>query len=111
MAKVTLDVPGLWADHHVGAVRDALMGLEGVDEAYVSAAWKQVLVTYNSKKTKKDAIKKALADAGYPVDGEGPPMLVEPTPKRRDPQWAVLGFRTVETNEAELKISGESRRH
>ena len=38
-------------------------------------------------------------------------MLVEPTPKRRDPQWAVLGFRTVETNQADLEMSGEFRRY
>ena len=111
MPKATLDVPGLWADHHVIAVREALTGLEGVDEVYASAAWKQVLVTYNSKKVKKEAIVKALANAGYPVGGEGPPMLVEPTPKRRDPKWAVLGFRTVETNQADLEMSGEFRRY
>ena len=43
MPKATLDVPGLWADHHVTAVREALTGLEGVDEVYASAAWKDRL--------------------------------------------------------------------
>jgi copper chaperone CopZ len=111
MAKAVLDVPGLWADHHVLAVREALAGLEGVDDVYASSAWKQVLVTYDGKKTKPEAIEKALAEAGYPVGGEGPPMLVEPTPKRRDPKWAVLGFRTVETNRKDLEMSGEFRRY
>ena len=67
MTKVTLDVPTLWADHHVLKVREALFSLDGVDDVVASSAWKQVLVTYNSKKTKKAEIEKALTDA----DGDG----------------------------------------
>jgi copper chaperone CopZ len=111
MAKVTLDVPALWADHHVLAVRDALVALDGVKQVYASAAWKQVLVEYDGKKTKPEAIEKALAEAGYPVGGDAPAMLVEPTERLRDPQWAVLGFRTVETNRKDLDMSGEFRRY
>ena len=56
MSKLVLDVPTLWADHHVLKVRDALVTLEGVDEVYASAAWKQVLVDFDAGKTDQAAI-------------------------------------------------------
>jgi len=110
MAKMTLDVPTLWADHHVLKVREALLSLEGVDDVYASSAWKQVLVTYNNKKMKKSDIEKALADAGYPV-GEGEMgVVVQPNEIRRDPQWAD-GTRMTQTNRVDLEMSGEFRRY
>ena len=111
MTKVVLEVPTLWADHHVLKVRDALGALEGVEDVYASSAWKQVLVNYDSAKTDQATIEKALADAGYPVGGGEVPMLVQPTELRRDPQWEVLGSRMTETNQADLEMSGEFRRY
>lgn len=111
MEKVVLDVPALWADHHVLQVRAALIGLEGVEEVYASAAWKQLLVSFDDGKTDRDAIVKALAAAGYAI-GEGEiPVVVEPTDLRRDPQWEVLGARTTVTNQVDLDMSGEFRRY
>jgi len=111
MEKVVLDVPNLWADHHVLNVRDALVNLEGVEDVYASSAWKQVLVAYDPAKTDRAAIEKALAEAGYPVGEGGPPMLAPATEKRRDPRWDVLGFRVTETNRADVEMSGEFRRY
>lgn len=111
MTKVVLDVPTLWADHHVLKVRDALTSLEGVNDVYASSAWKQVLVDYNNRKVKRAAIEKTLAEAGYPV-GEGElPVLTQPTDLRRDPQWEILGSRMTKTNRADLEMSGEFRRY
>jgi copper chaperone CopZ len=111
MEKVVLEVPTLWADHHVLKVRDALTNLEGVEEVYASSAWKQVLVSYDSAKTDPATIEKVLAGAGYPV-GEGEvPVLAETTDLRRDPQWEVLGARVTETNQVDLEMSGEFRRY
>ena len=110
MAKAKFDVPTLWADHHVLKVRETLLGLDGVDDVYASSAWKQVLVTYNSKKTKRESIEKALADAGYPVGKGEMPIVVQPTRIRRDPQWAE-GARMTQTNRADLEMSGEFRRY
>jgi copper chaperone CopZ len=111
MEKVVLEVPTLWADHHVLKVRDALVNLKGVEDVYASSAWKQVLVAYDEGKTNQAAIEKTLADAGYPV-GEGEvPVLVQPTEIRRDPQWEVLGSRMTETNRGDLEMSGEFRRY
>ena len=111
MAKVVLEVPTLWADHHVLKVRDVLTNLEGVDGVYASSGWKQVLVNYDAAKTNPAVIEKALAEAGYPV-GEGAlPVLAQPGKAHRDPQWAVLGLRMTETNQADLDMSGEFRRY
>ena len=111
MEKLVLDVPILWADHHILKVRDALVNLEGVDDVYASAAWRQVLVNYDAAKTDPATIEKALVDAGYPV-GEGEvPVLVQAGKLHRDPQWGVLGARTTETNQVDLEMSGEFRRY
>jgi len=111
MAKVTLNVPTLWADHHVLKVRDALVNLDGVNDVYASAAWKQILVDCDGRKIKRPALEKALADAGYPV-GEGEvPVLAQPGKLRRDPQWADMNMRTTKTNMIDLEMSGEFRRY
>ena len=111
MKKVVLDVPALWADHHVLKVRDALVPLGGVDEVYASAAWKKVLVKYDPKKIKPADLEKALADAGYPVGEGGPPILVKHNELGRDTQWESLDARMTETNQADLEMSGEFRRY
>jgi len=111
MEKVVLDVPALWADHHVLRVRDALIPQEGVVNVYASSAWKQVLVQYDESKIDRAAIEKRLREAGYPV-GEGEvPILVQPGDVNRDPQWAVLGARETMTNQADIEMSGEFRRY
>ena len=111
MEKVVLDVPTLWADHHVLKARDALIKLEGVHDVYASSAWKQVLITYEDGQTDVATFEKALAEAGYPV-GEGEmPVLVQPAEKRRDPQWDKLGVRTTQTNRVDLEMSGEFRKY
>ncbi len=111
LAKVVLDVPTLWADHHVLKVREALLSLEGVQSVYASSAWKQVLVQYDEAKVERSAIERRLAEAGYPVAVGQPPMVVLPTPRRRDPQWAQLNVRTTQTNRTDIDMSGEFRRY
>ncbi len=111
MSKVVLEVPTLWADHHVLKVRDTLVNLEGVESVYASSAWNQVLVDYNSKKIKKADLEQVLVEAGYPV-GEGEvPILAQPGKLRRDPQWADMSLRMTETNMVDLEMSGEFRRY
>ena len=111
MKKVALEVPTLWADHHVLKARDALTGLEGVEDVYASSAWKQILVTYEDDKVDGAAIEEALGKAGYPV-GEGEmAVVVQPTERLRDPQWGELGFRATTTNQVDLEMSGEFRKY
>ena len=110
MEKIILELPAMYADHHVLTVRDVLTELEGLEEVYASSAWKQVMISFDPAKIKQTAIEEALANAGYPV-GEGePPVLVEFGDVKRDPKWEELGIRVTETYEAEVQMSGEYRR-
>jgi len=111
MEKLILEVPSMYADHHVLAVRDALAGLKGVEEVYASSAWKQVIVSYDPKAIKPPAVEKTLSEAGYPV-GEGePPILVEANSIKRDPKWETLGVRVTKTSQIDIDMSGEHRRY
>jgi copper chaperone CopZ len=76
MEKLVLDIPTLWADHHVLAVREALFRTPGVEDVYASSSWKQVLVKFDEAKTDRAAIEKTLAEAGYPVAMGETPILV-----------------------------------
>ncbi len=38
MEKIVLNLPTLYADHHVMILRDALLALDGVSEVYASSA-------------------------------------------------------------------------
>ncbi len=111
MERVVLDVPTLWADHHVLNAREALVGLEGVADMYASSAWKQILITYDEAQIDVADIESTLAEAGYPVDEGEVPIVVQPTDIRRDPQWDVLGLRMSKTNIVDLEMSGEFRRY
>lgn len=111
MEKLVLSVPALWADHHVLKVRDALFGLDGVEDVYASSAWKQVLVSYDSGKVEQPAIERALAEAGYSVGEGAPPILAEASAVKRDPQWGVMGSRFTETQRVDQEMSGEFRRY
>lgn len=109
MEKLILEMPSMYADHHVLTVRDALTDLKGVDEVYASSAWKQIMVSYDPLQIKPPAIEKALSKVGYPV-GEGePPILAEADNVKRDPKWAALDIRVSKTNQADIDMSGEYR--
>jgi copper chaperone CopZ len=111
MGKAALEVPTLWADHHVLKVLGVLNRMEGVEDVYASSAWKQVLVTFDEAETDLASVKKALAEAGYPV-GEGEvPMLAQPTENRKDPRWQEARMRMTVTNQGDLAMSGEFRRY
>lgn len=97
MEKVVLDVPTLWADHHVLKIRDALASLEGIEDMYASSAWKQVLVSFDPAKLEPAVIEKTLTEAGYPVGEGGPAVLALPTKNRKDPKWKEMGIRKTVT--------------
>jgi excisionase family DNA binding protein len=111
MEKTGFEVPSMYADHHVIAVRKALMGLDGVEDVYASSAWQQVLVSYDPGKIDQATIEKVLADAGYPVGDGQTPMLVSPGKRQKDPAWDMLGARVTRTNQADIRMSGEFRKY
>ncbi len=109
MEKTALNVPKMWADHHVLKVREVLTALDGVEDVYASAAWKQVVVKYDPATLDESGIVDALIGAGYGTDGapdlEGKPLAAG------DPQWEELGVRVTKTNQRDLELSGDFRRY
>jgi copper chaperone CopZ len=109
MENTVLNVPKMWADHHVLKVREVLSALDGVEGVYASSAWKQVVVKHNPDKLEQSAIVEALAKAGYEVGEEL--GLESIRPRTGDPAWKKLGVRVTKTNQRDLEMSGEFRRY
>ncbi len=111
MKQLILEMPTMYADHHVLKVREALEGLKGIEEAYASSAWKKLMISYKEKSIKPTEIEDALTKAGYPPgEGETPILVKASSDLKRDPQWAKLDSRVTETNPIDLEMSGQSRR-
>jgi copper chaperone CopZ len=102
MENALFDVPSMYADHHVIAVRQALLTVAGVDEVRASSAWKQVQVTYDPSTVSPDGISQALEKAGYPVGNGQLPSGPVAGPKAKDPAWDALGVRVTKTDVADL---------
>jgi excisionase family DNA binding protein len=113
MENVLFDVPAMYADHHVIAVRQALLSVAGVEDVWASSAWQQVQVTYNPATVSPADLGRALEQAGYPVgDGLLPQSPAPATgPHAKDLAWDALGVRVTRTNQADLAMSGEFRRY
>jgi excisionase family DNA binding protein len=111
MENALFDVPSMYADHHVIAVRQALLAMPGVEEVWASSAWRQVQVAYESATISPDDIGRILEQAGYPVGNGEVPASPSPLPNAKDPAWDTLGVRVTETNQLDLKLSGEHRRY
>lgn len=110
METVTLEIPKLYADHHVLAVREELADVEGVQDLYVSSAWRQVMITFDPSKVDQSTLEARLAEAGYPV-GEGEiPILLAQDEVGRDPQWADSEVRASKTNPADLEMVSQFHR-
>jgi len=109
MEKTVLNVPKMWADHHVLKVREVLTTLDGVKDVYASSAWKQVMVKYEPDKLEATTIVESLERAGYVVDEA---WALEGTRlSAGDPAWDELGVRVTRTNRRDLELSGEFRRY
>jgi copper chaperone CopZ len=76
MEKVTLNVPGMYGDHHVLAVRDLLGKLPGVENIYATSAFKQVVVTFDPTKSKPADFEKVLKAEGY-MESEARPDITD----------------------------------
>jgi copper chaperone CopZ len=109
MDNITLTVPAMYADHHVIAVKRLLAPLAGVENVIASAAFKTVTVEFDAKRISRDALAKALSDAGY---APGKEDTIEKSPYAvADPAWDALGVRAVTTNPVDLQLSGEFRKY
>jgi copper chaperone CopZ len=65
LKKVLLDLPAMYADHHVIEVRRILLELPGVIDVYASSAFRVVEVTYDPAQINDLEISIKLDEAGY----------------------------------------------
>jgi hypothetical protein len=68
-----------------------------------------VFVEFDAQKTSRDALVKALTDAGY-APGAEESVGVMPY-AQADPAWEKLGQRITTTNPVDLQLSGEFRKY
>ena len=107
MEKLSLTVPGMWADHHVLKVREVLCALEGVQEVEARALPRTVTVGFDPSRASAASLTRELEAAGY-VPGE----IVEPDlDQKNKPEWASNGSRVTFTNELDLAMSGDYRKY
>lgn len=107
MEQLALTVPGMWADHHVVAVRGLFKDTEGVEVAGASAMDATLRLQYDPAKTDPQKIAAQLAEAGYPA-GEASEGEAPPTDK---PAWATAGVRATSTDPIDLVMSGDHRKY
>jgi copper chaperone CopZ len=110
MERLTLSAPAMYADHHVLKVREMLFALDGIEDVYASSAWQTVIVSYDPDVLAQADIETAMGEAGYGPSSTTP-VLAEWGERFKDPAWQALGSRVTETNEADLRMSGEFRRY
>jgi len=106
MEKLQLNVPDMWADHHVLKVRALLLALPGVQDVIASSAFRMVALSYDPAVVSAGAIMGTLDDAGYSVATDGTGVIAESVPVatgQRDPAWFRLGMRQQKTDERDLK--------
>ena len=107
MEELALTVPGMWADHHVLAVRDLLQQDAGVAQVSASARDMVVHLTYEASLTSAEQISERLSDAGY-APGE---RADEDAPPTNKPAWASAGIRVTATDPIDLVMSGDHRKY
>ncbi len=110
MESMVLLVPKMWADHHVLAVRRALLALPGVQELEASAAHTRIRISFDPALVGRSQIEQTLREAGY--DPAEPLSFPEPLPnKEQASAWFVQGIRTTQTNQLDLDMSGDFRKY
>ena len=88
MASIVIDVPAMYADHHVVEVRRILRAVPGVRTVYASSAFGVVEIDFDAEQTSAEALERLLDEAGYlselPVPAEsGEPVTDRTTADRR----------------------------
>jgi len=110
MEQMTLSIPGMWADHHVLAVREILAAIPGLSDVQASAAQKTVRLSYDPALVGPERIAQALRDAGYDLaeQAEFPSPLANKEPGS---PWFTQGLRVTQTNRLDLEMSGDFRKY
>jgi len=110
MQQTVVNVPAMWADHHVLIVRKALLDLKGVNEVQASSARRSVLVKFDEKATSLEAVQQALAAAGYSQD-EAPSIGDFPKRHEDGSAWHTVLDRRTTTEQKDREMAGDFRRY
>jgi copper chaperone CopZ len=110
MARVAFNIPAMWADHHVLAVREVLSQIAGVEEVIASAMYKDVWVEYDPGSVELDALSSALAAAGYEL-AKPPELPAHPERIDDSSDWFQFQERITETDLRDLEMSGDHRKY
>jgi copper chaperone CopZ len=78
MTSVAIDLPLMYADHHVVEVRRILLETPGVETVNASSAFQVVKIEFDPDKTSEDALKQILDENGYLGDLQVPLESGEP---------------------------------
>jgi len=65
METTMIELPAMYADHHVQEVRRILLEIPGVEDVYASSSFHAVEITYDPEKVESEALVGALDKAGY----------------------------------------------
>ena len=110
MEKVSFAVPRMYADHHVLAVRRALLEVPGVENVTASAMHQKVWVEIDAEKTSMEGLGQILSQAGYPPNE--PAQLIDSVePSKDGSSWYRFDIRTTETQRIDLEMSGDFRKY
>ncbi|RPI88242.1 MAG: copper chaperone [Chloroflexi bacterium] len=69
---VTVELPAMYADHHVVEVRRILLELPGVSDVYASSAFHLVEVSFDPQQITEEEITRSLELSGYLEDLDVP---------------------------------------
>ncbi|RLC82477.1 MAG: hypothetical protein DRI61_02215 [Chloroflexi bacterium] len=110
MERVTFDLPLMYADHHVKAVRDVLLGVDGVGDVYASSMLKKVIVSYDPEKVTPALLEEKLKEAGYEPGKE---LEVPQPPRNTDDKspWFQLIKRITQTDRRDIEMAGDFRKY
>jgi copper chaperone CopZ len=108
--RILIDVPGMYADHHVLRVREALLGVQGVTEVKASAARRKVAVGFDEQTAAADTIRRAILSAGYALD-EAPATAQFPQRHKDGSAWYSVLDRRTTTELKDREMAGDFRRY
>ncbi len=106
--RVTLTLPGMYADHHVQRVRELLSKVSGVGDVYASSMTMKVEVEFDPSLTTPEAIRSAVARGGY---SEGPVQAAASDILTQRSSWFRASLRMTSPNAVDKAQSGDFRKY
>jgi heavy metal translocating P-type ATPase len=70
-ARITLEIPNMRCEHCLESIREAALALDGVDDVNGDLERHEVTITYRKGEAEPDAIREAIIERGFQVNGAG----------------------------------------